>query len=62
MRFLPAENMVYKTNLKEDEEIKQLSDCVEPGSIILNFLLWFRHSVKFNKKYYLCMWKILSLK
>ncbi|MCL2130980.1 MAG: hypothetical protein FWH36_00775 [Lentimicrobiaceae bacterium] len=40
MRFLPAENIVYKTNLKEDEVIKQLSGCVEPGSIMLNFLLW----------------------
>lgn len=30
MKFLPTENITYKTRLKEDEIIRRLSDCVEP--------------------------------
>lgn len=30
MKFLPTENITYKTRLKEDEIIKRLSDFIEP--------------------------------
>jgi len=30
MKFLPTENITYKTRLKEEEIIKRLSECVEP--------------------------------
>jgi hypothetical protein len=30
MKFLPTENITYKTKLKEDEIIKRLSDNIEP--------------------------------
>lgn len=30
MKFLPTENITYKTRLKEDEIIRRLSDCIEP--------------------------------
>lgn len=30
MKFLPTENIIYKTKLKEDEIIKRLSDLIEP--------------------------------
>lgn len=30
MKFLPAENITYKTRLNEDEIIKRLSDYIEP--------------------------------
>ncbi|WP_113638776.1 hypothetical protein [Nubsella zeaxanthinifaciens] len=30
MKFLPAENIIYKTRLKEDELIRRLSDYIEP--------------------------------
>jgi hypothetical protein len=33
MKFLPAENITYKTKLKEDEILKRLSDNVEPEKI-----------------------------
>ena len=33
MRFLPIENVVYKTSLKEDEIIERLSENVEPEKI-----------------------------
>ena len=32
MKFLPIENIVYKTSLTEEEVIKRLSDNVEPES------------------------------
>ncbi len=33
MKFLPTENIVYKTRLKEEEIIRRLSDYVEPEKI-----------------------------
>lgn len=33
MKFLPTENITYKTRLKEDEIIRRLSDCIEPEKI-----------------------------
>jgi hypothetical protein len=30
MKYLPIENIIFKTSLKEDEIIRRLSDCIEP--------------------------------
>jgi hypothetical protein len=30
MKYLPIENIIFKTRLKEDEIIRRLSDCIEP--------------------------------
>ena len=30
IKYLPVENIVYKTKLKEDEVITRLSDSIEP--------------------------------
>ena len=40
MRFLPIENVVYKTNLKEDEIIRLLSEYIEPKKIIRFYSLF----------------------
>lgn len=34
MRFLPVENITYKTQLKEEEIIRRISDIIEPEKII----------------------------
>ena len=40
MRFLPIENVVYKTNLKEDEIIRRLSENIEPKKIFRFYSLF----------------------
>jgi hypothetical protein len=45
MKFLPAENITYKTKLKEEEILKRLSDNVEPEKMF-RFGMFFGGSTK----------------
>jgi hypothetical protein len=40
MKFLPREDIVYRTNLKEKEVIKRLSDILEPEQIFRSYSLF----------------------
>ncbi|MCC7452646.1 MAG: hypothetical protein IT222_00660 [Crocinitomix sp.] len=50
MKYLPSENITYKSKLKEDEIIKRLSETVEPEKLI-RFSFFSKSASKYYEGY-----------